>query len=174
MAAITVGDRAPNFDLSSTEDVLLMLRDEVPRMAILLYFFQDPANSVAREDLQTLSGRVRDLAGAGARILAISPTKVAGLKALQQELDLRFPLLCDDRDFSAGYGLSAEEGADTAPVTPVMLLIDRDQTVLWIKAATTDVEQACAEIMGELKKLPSSTVAYPKSVINRIVDRLTG
>ena len=37
-ATLVVGDEAPNFDLTSTEDVVLMLCDEVPRMAVLLYF----------------------------------------------------------------------------------------------------------------------------------------
>lgn len=41
--ALAIGDVAPNFDLSSTEDVLLMLRDEAPRTAVLLYFFSPDA-----------------------------------------------------------------------------------------------------------------------------------
>ena len=39
MTRLSPGDEAPNFDLTSTEDVVLMLRDEVSRTAALLYFF---------------------------------------------------------------------------------------------------------------------------------------
>ena len=49
------GVEAPNFDLTSTEDVVLMLRDEVPRMAVVLYFFADPGSDRSRQDLQVLA-----------------------------------------------------------------------------------------------------------------------
>ena len=39
---ISIGDQAPDFDLTSTEGSLLMLRDEVPRTAVVLYVFADP------------------------------------------------------------------------------------------------------------------------------------
>ena len=36
---LSVGDEAPNFDLSTTEGAVLMLCDEVPRNFVVLYFF---------------------------------------------------------------------------------------------------------------------------------------
>ena len=47
---LTVGDEAPDFDLSSTEDVVLMLKDEVPRTPVLLYLFSGPADLQARTE----------------------------------------------------------------------------------------------------------------------------
>ena len=59
---VSIGDEAPNFDLTSTEDVVIMLRDEVPRSAVLLYVFSDPFADATREDLQALATAARRLA----------------------------------------------------------------------------------------------------------------
>ena len=69
-ARITIGDEAPNFDLSSTEGVLLMLRDEVPRTSVLLYFFSDLDGAETRADLQALAGAPDAAGGAGAAVPA--------------------------------------------------------------------------------------------------------
>ena len=168
MGRLAEGDRAPDFDLSSTEDVLLMLRDEVPRSAVLLYFFADPADERVRRDLAAIAERRDDIGRLGLKVMAISPAKLDGLKELQRELGLFFPLLTDDRDFSASYGVSAGED-ETAQ--PAWVLVDRDQTVLWIGNPAPAFEQAANDIFGRLKSLPSSTANYPRSVINRLVDR---
>jgi len=96
---IAIGDEAPNFDLSSTEDALLMLKDEVVRTAIVVYFFADPASDRAHRDLDALNRGLDSLARAGARVLAVSPAKLDELKKLQVERKLLFPLLHDDRGF---------------------------------------------------------------------------
>ncbi len=59
---VSIGDEAPNFDLSSTEDALLMLKDEVIRTAVVVYFFADPASDRVQRDLDALSRRVEALA----------------------------------------------------------------------------------------------------------------
>ena len=56
---VSIGDTAPNFDLSSTEDALLMLKDEVIRTAVVLYFFADAGSERVRRDLPI----VHDLRG---------------------------------------------------------------------------------------------------------------
>jgi len=105
--AVSIGDEAPNFDLSSTEDVLLMLRDEVIRTTQLLYFFADAGSDQVRRDLDALSRGLDDLAPLTCRVLAVSPLPLDALKALQAERKLLFPLLHDDRNFSAAYGVAA-------------------------------------------------------------------
>ena len=167
MAGPGVGDRAPNFDLASTEDVVLMLCDEIPRTAVLLYFFADPSDQRARADLAALGARSEDFARAELKVMAISPAKLEDLKAVQRELGLPFPLLVDDRDFSRAYGVEGSE--DEAPA-PALVLVDRDQTVLWLANPAPAAATAVSEILVKLKKLPSSTANYPRSVINRLVD----
>jgi peroxiredoxin len=169
MAAISIGDEAPNFDLTSTEDALLMLRDEVSQNAVLLYFFADPASERARRDLDALNGGLAGLARHRARVLAVSPAKLDDLKRLQVERKLLFPLLHDDRGFSARYGVAApEEGK--AP-EPAMVLVSRKQKVLWTANPVVAVADALAQVTKLLAALPSPTASYPRKVINRIVDR---
>ena len=165
---LSIGDEAPNFDLTSTENVILMLRDEVPRTAVLLYFFADGDSDEVRNDLVAL-GRWRDkLLGHRAKILAVSPLKVDPLKKIQQDLKLRFPLLSDDRNFSAAYGV--EPAGEDAPARPALFLVDRDQSILWSSNPVGGVEQAMGQIEGIVKSLSSSTTNYEKSVVNRVVD----
>ena len=169
MAAISIGDEAPNFDLTSTEDALLMLRDEVSQSAVVLYFFADPESERARRDLDALNGRLKDLAGERTRVLAISPAKIEALKKVQIERKLLFPLLHDDRGFSAGYGVAAPEEGKTPE--PALVVVSRRQKVLWIANPVAAVDGALADVVKALKTLPSTTASYPKKVINRIVDR---
>ena len=124
---LTPGVEAPNFDLTSTEDVVLMLRDEVPRVAVVLYFFADPESDRCRQDLQALAGAQAALAAKRAVILGVSRTKLDALKQAQHDLDLRFPLLFDDRNFSAAYGIEVPEEGEPESA---LFVVDRDQTAL--------------------------------------------
>ena len=168
MGRLAEGDRAPDFDLSSTEDAVLMLRDEVPRSAVLLYFFADPADDRVRRDLAAMAGRREEFGRLGLKVMGVSPAKMDGLKTTQRDLGLWFPLLRDDRGFSRSYGVEAAE--DAAP-EPALVLVDRGQDVLWIANPAPEFEQVASTVVGRLKSLPSPTANYPRSVINRLVDR---
>jgi peroxiredoxin len=159
--AISIGDEAPNFDLSSTEDALLMLRDEVTRTAIVVYFFTDPASERAQRDLDALNRGLDSLARRSARVLAVSPAKLDELKKLQVDRKLLFPLLHDDRSFAAVYGVT-----DAA-----LVLVDRRQRVLWMANPVAAVEGALPEALKALDGMPSGTETYNKNVINRWIDR---
>ncbi|HEY8022838.1 MAG TPA: redoxin domain-containing protein [Thermoanaerobaculia bacterium] len=168
MGPIAIGDEAPNFDLSSTEGVLLMLRDEVNQTALVLYFFADPASDGARRDLDALNRSLKDLARQRARVLAISPAKLDDLKKVQVERQLLFPLLHDDRDFSAKYGVAAPE--EGKPAAPALVVVSRRQKVLWLANPVAAVDEAMPQVLKLLRTLPSPTASYEKRVINRLVD----
>lgn len=166
---ISIGDVAPNFDLSSTEDALLMLKDEVVRTAVLVYFFADPASDRAHRDLDALSGRIESLRKMAVRVLGVSPAKLDDLRKLQMERKILFPLLHDDRKFSAAYGVtSPEEGR---PADPALVVVDRRQEVKWLANPVASVAEALPQVEALLKAMPSPTGSYPKSVINRLIDR---
>ena len=78
---IAVDSEAPNFDLTSTEDVVLMLRDEVTRMAVVLYFFADPDADKAQSELRVLADRQPALKAQAAAIMGISLGQAAGTQA---------------------------------------------------------------------------------------------
>jgi peroxiredoxin len=167
-ATIAVGSEAPNFDLSSTENCILMLRDEVARTAVVLYFFPDAEQDSVRNDLQALSHVRDDLARRHSKALAISPLKVDALTALQFELGLHFPLLSDDRNLAAAYGFTAAAEGESA--TPLVVVVDRTQKVLHT-ASGPGLAEKLPQILALLDKLPSSTQNYSKKVVNRLIDR---
>jgi peroxiredoxin len=159
---ISVGDEAPNFDLSSSEGVMLMLRDEVPRSPVLLFFVPDA--TTAGDDLDVCAGLAARLAKARAKLLVVSESALAELQEIQQERRLPFPLLHDDRGFSKQYG-----SGDAA--TKALFLIDREQRVAWLQRQPENLEEALREALAVADKMPSPTEGYPRSVINRLVDR---
>ena len=165
---ITIGDEAPNFDLTSTEDALLMLRDEVSQSNLVLYLFADPASDRVRRDLDALNRGLADLARLRTRALAVSPAKLDDLKKLQAERKLLFPLLHDDRDFSARYGMApSEEGQ---PAAPALVVVSRRQKVLWMANPVAAVAEALPQVLRLVRTLPSPTASYPRKAINRVVD----
>lgn len=159
---ISIGDIAPNFDLSSTEDAVLMLRDEVSLSAVVLYFFASPEDDRSVRDLEALNAALEKLGRLKARVLAVSPAPLEALRRLQTGRKLLFPLLHDDRGFSASYGVTAD---------PALAVIGRRQEVRWISNPVAGVEAALPQVEQVLKGLPASTRSYPKSVINRWIDR---
>lgn len=166
---ISIGDPAPNFDLSSTEGSLLMLRDEVPRTSVVLYFFSDPGSERTRRDLRALGQGRADLRKVHAKPLGVSRADLEALRKLQTELVLPFPLLHDDRDFSSRYGVAApSEGQEVAPA---LYVINRHQVVLWLSNPVAGVAEAMPEVLKSLKDQGSPTGSYPRTVINRLVDR---
>jgi peroxiredoxin len=166
---VSIGDVAPNFDLSSTEDALLMLRDEVIRMAVLVYFCADLESERVRRDLDTLNRHAEALRKLDTRVLAVSPAKLDDLKKIQAERKLLFPLLHDDRNFSASYGVVAiQEGK---PADPALVLVGPRQVVKWLANPVASAEDALAQVEKLLQDRPSPTKSYPRSVINRLVDR---
>ena len=165
---VSIGDVAPNFDLSSTEDALLMLKDEVIRTAVVVYFFADPASDRVHRDLDALSRRVEDLRKRSVRVLAVSPAKLDDLKKLQAERKILFPLLHDDRNFSASYGVIAPE--EGRPADPALVVVGRRQDVKWLANPVASVVDALPQVEALLKNLPSPTKSYSKTVINSGID----
>ena len=164
---LALGAEAPNFDLTSTEDVVLMLRDEVPRMAVVLYFFGDPADERVRADLTALARAQHGLTVKRAVILGISRTKIDALKAVQSELGVRFPLLFDDRDFSSAYGVDKPEEGESAPA---LFVVDRDQKIIWMANPVGAMDEAVKQVEASLQGQPAQTYHYPTKVVNRVVN----
>jgi peroxiredoxin len=166
---LAIGDEAPNFDLSSSEDVLLMLRDEVARTPVVLYVFRDAADPGVGEDLAALAAARAELGRRRARVLAVAKQPLAELKKLQAERRLPFALLHDDRDFCAAYGVvAAEEGG---PARPALLLVDRDQKIRWQAAPGATAAAAMGEILRQLDAHAPVHASYPRSVVNRFIGR---
>jgi peroxiredoxin len=167
--SLEIGQEAPNFDLTSTEDALLMLRDEVARTAVLLYFCPAPDADGVRADLTALAAARDRLAAKRLRILAVSRAPLAALAAAQRELRLPFPLLHDDRDFSTRYGVAPP--AEGAPAPRALFLVGRDQRLLWLACPTAGVAADLPRLEAALATPGTPLRAYPRKVLNRFIDR---
>jgi peroxiredoxin len=122
-----------------------------------------------RRDLAALGREREALRKVHTKVLGVSRADLATLQKLQAELKLPFPLLHDDRDFSGRYGVAApQEGQETAPVLAV---VNRHQAVLWLANPAAAVEEAMPEVIKSLKDQGSPASGYPRTVINRLVDR---
>lgn len=167
-APISIGDEAPNFDLSSTEGGVLMLRDEVTRTAAVLYLFGDPDGDRTRRDLAALAANRERLARLMARPLAVAPLPLAKLAELQKRWGLPFPLLADDRGFVRLYGVEPPEDGRTP--APALVVVDRRQRVRWMANPVSAVEAALPEVEKILAGFPTPTASYPRSVLNRWIE----
>ena len=163
---VRVGAEAPNFDLASTEDVVLMLRDEVARSPVLLCFFQEQPDD-GSSLLQALANQADELQQRGVRILGVSPAKTDELKTVQAELKLPFPLLSDDREFARLYGFG-EEGSCA------LVLVDQDQQVLWRGADLEGLESFLRQDGAALQRRSRPSAGYPRAVVNRWIARGVG
>lgn len=159
---LTVGDPAPNFDLTSTENAVLMLRDEVPRVQVLLYFFDGVSEAIGQ--LEELARNAAELVARGIKILGVSQASLEELANVQQQTRLPFPLLHDDRELSKLYGAGNGKG-------PVVVLVDHAQRVAMIERQVADVGGLISSFLAGRGKRSDSTANYPTSVINRLVSR---
>ena len=164
---LKIGGEAPNFDLTSTEDVLIMLRDEVPRMFVVLYLFGDPTQESVQSDLSSLEARRKDLLEEHTVILGLSKADIPALKEVQKQLHLLFPLLNDDRDFLEAYGVETPEEGEPKPA---LYLVGRDQRIMWASNPVVSVSAGLEEVVAIVKGQPSSTENLPSTVVNRVVD----
>jgi peroxiredoxin len=167
MTQPAVGDEAPNFDLTSSEGVVLMLRDELSRTAVLLYFF-DAEGEGCREDLTALRDAWTRLGGHRARVFGIANAKPDALLALQHQLGLPFPLLSDDRGFAGHYGV--EPAAEGESPAPALFLVDRRQRLAWAANPVPAMSEALAAVDKALADLPGPASNYPRKVVNRVVN----
>lgn len=163
-----LGAGAPNFDLASTEGVVIMLRDEVPRSGVVLYLFSGDADEQVEKDLLALEAKRASIASSSSRILALSNLELDALAGLQARLGLGYPLLHDDREFLIAYGVS-EQGGNRA-----LFLVGHDETIRWTARPLDTVESAIDGLLAALAALPRSTANYPKSILNWLIDRLRG
>jgi peroxiredoxin len=166
---ISPGDEAPNFDLASTEDAVLMLGDELARLSALLYFFPRSPGVKIKQDLSALAAVEKTLLSNGAKIMGISPAKLPALKDLQQELQLPFPLLHDDRDFHRHYGFEYPEEEIENPAGGAVL-VDSDRRVLWAQIEVDALDGVLPEVEALLAGAKASTFNYPRSVLNRFIE----
>jgi peroxiredoxin len=156
MAALTVGTKAPEFELKALDGRRFVLRDELARGPVVLAFFKVscPVCQYAFPFLERLD---RAYGHDRAKIIGVSQNDARETTAFNKEYGVTFPVLLDDRDtypVSNAYGLTN---------VPTVFWIAQDgeieiSSVGWVKADFEKINHK----MAEVRSVPSAKVFKPR------------
>ena len=143
MAALTVGTKAPEFELKALDGKRFVLRDELSRGPVVLAFFKVgcPTCQYAFPFLDRLE---RTYGNKGVQIVGVSQNDPKQTAAFTKEFGVTFPVLLDDTDkypVSNAYGLTN---------VPSIFWIAQDgeievSSVGWVKADFEEISRRMAE-----------------------------
>jgi len=143
MAALTVGTKAPEFELRAMDGRRFVLRDELAQGPVVLAFFKVscPTCQYAFPFLERLE---RAYGHTGVRIIGVSQNDPKQTAAFTKEFGVTFPVLLDDTNkylVSNAYGLTN---------VPTIYWIAQDgeievSSVGWVKADFEEVNRKMRE-----------------------------
>jgi|ERR1700722_17072497 peroxiredoxin len=152
MAALTVGTKAPDFELRAMDGRRFVLREELAQGSVVLAFFKVscPTCQYAFPFLERLE---RAYGRKGVRIIGVSQNNPKDTAAFLQQFGVTFPVLLDDAEkypVSNAYGLTN---------VPTVFWIAQDgeieiSSVGWVKADFVEVNRKIAEA----EKIPPAVV----------------
>lgn len=128
-----VGERAPDFNLASTEGRDISLGDYTGKQAVVLYFYpKDDTPGCTKEacSFRDLRSMFNDQ---GAEILGVSADSVRSHKKFQEKYGLTFPLLADpDHAIADKYGVWQQKkfmGREYMGIARTTFVIDPSGTI---------------------------------------------
>ena len=143
MAALTVGTKAPEFELETLDGKRFVLRDELASGPVVLAFFKVscPTCQYAFPFLERL---VRAYGHNGIKVIGVSQNDAKQTAGFNKEFGITFPVLLDDTDrypVSNAYGLTN---------VPSIFWIAQDgeievSSVGWVKADFETISRKMAE-----------------------------
>jgi peroxiredoxin len=143
MAALTVGTKAPDFELKAMDGRRFVLHEELVHGPVVLAFFKAgcPTCQYTFPFLERLE---RAYGHAGVRIIGVSQNDPKQTAGFTKEFGVTFPVLLDDREkylVSNAYGLTN---------VPSIFWIAQDgeievSSVGWLKADFTEINRKMAE-----------------------------
>lgn len=112
---VTVGTRAPDFELKDEEGKRVRL-SQFSGKPVMLAFFPFAFSPVCTDEMCAFRDEIERFREAGIQIVAVSADSTWSLKAWKDQHSLPFPLLSDfSRDVCRRYGILRAEGfADRA------------------------------------------------------------
>lgn len=158
---LSVGDKAPDFELPGDSGEPLRLVDLKGR-AVALYFYPQDDTETCTVEANAFNALHRVFEAAGAHIVGVSPDSVASHQRFRKKHRLAFPLAADEnRKAIEAYGVWREKtlfGRTYMGVERSTFLIDGDGRIarIWRKVRT---KGHAAEVLAAAKALGAASAA---------------
>ena len=105
-----IGNKAPDFELPSTEGKKVRLKDELGKGKIILLFYPFAFSSVCTAEMCSIRDGMTEFTAVKAKVFGISVDSPHAQKAWVEQLNLNFPLLSDfNKEVSKAYGILYED-----------------------------------------------------------------
>jgi peroxiredoxin len=128
---LSVGDEAPDFELTDQHGQLVRLGDRRGHKAVLVVFYPWAFSGVCGGELQAMQARLDDLVSDDLDLFAVSTDSMYALRTYADQQGFTFPMLSDFWP----HGAVAEAYGVLHPDIGIALrgtfLIDRDGIVRW-------------------------------------------
>jgi len=147
---IKVGDAAPDWTLSGTENANITLSSFKGTKNVVLLFYPLDFSPVCSLQLPTYQARKTEFDDRDTAIFGISTDSKWSHKAFSEQLGLEFPLLSDyERKVSDAYGVLRPEGYTNRAV----FVVDKTGTVRYIDITSPGEQPDQAEVLKVLETI---------------------
>lgn len=151
MARINVGDKAPDFALSSQTGENVTLSSFFGKKNVVLYFYPKDESPGCTKQACTFRDSYEAFKELGAEVIGVSSQSVESHKSFATHHNLPFVLLSDEKDSVRKlYGVPSTLGVIPGRVT---YIIDREGVVRHIFSSQFQPEKHIEEAINVLKKL---------------------
>jgi peroxiredoxin Q/BCP len=151
MARINVGDKAPDFALSSQTGENVTLSSFFGKKNVVLYFYPKDESPGCTKQACTFRDSYEAFKELGAEVIGVSSQSVESHKSFVTHHNLPFVLLSDEKDSVRKlYGVPSTLGVIPGRVT---YIIDREGVVRHIFSSQFQPEKHIEEAINVLKKL---------------------
>lgn len=154
MAVLKPGDKAPDFELTDQNGIMVSLVDYRGRK-VLLYFYPKAGTSGCTLQARSVRDAMQELAGLGADVMGISPDEPSTQQLFDRKHNLGYPILSDpDHVVADAYGVWEEktiQGKLSEGIVRSAFLIDEEGKVIqtWYRVTPEDtVPKAVKELKG--------------------------
>ena len=153
---VDVGQKAPDFTLTSDEGKKVTLSQELGHGPVILSFYVWDFTNVCQGQLCALRDAMGDLQAMGTKVFGISTDYVASHKAFRAANHLNYPLLSDwNKTVSKAYGVLYDKLGDFLGVSKRSVFVLDKNGVVQFKWVTEDpkVPPDSRRVLEEVKRL---------------------